>query len=370
MSFDITELLNHKLLGNTVQAYLICVAILLLGYIFRNIFTRYSNKLFFRLFKKFSKNKFADEFVVILRGPVKLFFELIILFIAVSPLVLPPGWNINLYKNNDVNFILSAIYEGAIIISITWILLRMADFMSLVLMERAQQTADMSDDQLVTFFKELAKFIIIVLGFFVLLGVVFKVNIMALITGLGIGGLAIALAAQETLSNLLGSFIIFLDKPFKAGDFVNVSDITGTVEKVGFRSTRIRTPDKSLLTVPNKKMIDSPLNNISLSSFRRVKFTIGLTYDTTAAQLKTITSQIRAFLEEHMLIDEDITVLFTDFGDSDLKISVIFFVRTSSWDVMVKTKEEVNYKVMEIVEANGSSFAFPTQTVYNVGEKS
>ena len=118
------------------------------------------------------------------------------------------------------------------------------------------------------------------------------VNIIALTTGLGIGGIALAMASKESLENLLGSFTIFLDQPFTVGDTVTVGSITGTVEKVGFRSTRIRTFDKSIVTVPNKKMIDAELDNLGMRPVRRVKFNIGLTYETSIEQMKLIVADI------------------------------------------------------------------------------
>ena len=144
------------------------------------------------------------------------------------------------------------------------------------------------DDQLVPFAMEIIKFIVYIFTIFIILGNVLGVNVTALVTGLGIGGLALAMASKESLENLLGSFTIFLDKPFTVGDNVTAGTITGTVEKVGFRSTQIRTFDKSLVTVKNKKMIDAELDNLGMRPVRRVKFDIGLNYETTAEQMKNI----------------------------------------------------------------------------------
>jgi MscS family membrane protein len=122
----------------------------------------------------------------------------------------------------------------------------------------------------------------------VVLGEVFAVNVTALIGGLGIGGLAVAFAAKESLENLIASFTIFLDQPFGVGDLVQASEVNGTVEKIGFRSTRLRTAEKSYVTVPNKSMIDKPLDNLSLRTARRVGFTLTFEHKTTSAQLHAI----------------------------------------------------------------------------------
>ena len=125
-----------------------------------------------------------------------------------------------------------------------------------------------------------------------ILSSVFDVNIAALATGLGIGGIAIAMASKESLENLLGSFTIFLDKPFTYGDIVTVNGYTGVVEKVGFRSTRIRTFDKSIVTVPNKNMVNAELDNLGMRPIRRVKFSIGLVYGTKVEQIKSIVKDL------------------------------------------------------------------------------
>ncbi len=205
--------------------------------------------------------------------------------------------------------------------------------------------------------------VLVILCVFMALRIIYHVNITALVASLGIGGLAVALAAQDTLGNLLGSFIIYLDKPFKAGDHVTTNDIDGTVEHVGFRTTRIRTPEKSLLTVPNKKLIDTPLNNITLSEGRRVQVDIGLTYSTTSAQIVTIMEDIKNALKEHPQIMPESTVRFTAFNPSSLNVMVVYFVNGNDGALMLNVKEEINLRIMAIVEANGSAFAFPTTTI-------
>jgi MscS family membrane protein len=172
------------------------------------------------------------------------------------------------------------------------------------------------------------------------------------------------MASKESLENLLGSFTIFLDKPFTVGDTVTVGSITGTVEKVGFRSTRLRTFDKSLVTLPNKKMIDAELDNLGMRPVRRVKFNIGLTYETTNEQMKSIVSDIQHLVDQHEKTNKDGKVRFQEFGSSSLDILVMYFVDSPSWDNLIDVKEDINYKIMEIVKKHNSDFAFPSTTVY------
>ena len=196
------------------------------------------------------------------------------------------------------------------------------------------------------------------------MGNIFNVNIAALATGLGIGGIALAMASKESLENLLGSFTIFFDQPFTVGDVVIVGSITGKIEKVGFRSTRIRTFDKSLVTVPNKKMIDAELDNLGLRSVRRVKFNVGVTYETSSEQIKAIVHDIQEMINLHEKTNQDGRVRFQEFGSSSLDIMVMYFVNSPRWEDLIDVKEDINYKIIEIVKKHKSDFAFPSTTVY------
>lgn len=358
------DFLSRELLNNSYQAIGTSLLILLIGYVLRKSASRSLSHLLFRLFKKFSKGTGHDQFVSLLIRPFQGIILLVSLYLALVPLKFPELMHLDGEEIKTARDIMHRVYGAAIIGVVTWLVLRMVDFIIMVLYERAQETEDKSDDQIILFMKDLIKVLVVIFASFFILSAIFHVNITSLIAGLGIGGLAVALAAQDTLSNLLASFIIFLDKPFKAGDTVNFDDITGTIEKVGFRSTKVRTLEKSLLTVPNKSLTDGPLNNITESPFRRVKFIVGLTYGTTSAQIQTIIDEISAVLKEHEETKDDFTVAFSDFGAYSMDIMVLFFVYSNDWEKMVRVKEEINFKIMHIVEKNGCDFAFPTQTIH------
>ncbi|MBL4623758.1 MAG: mechanosensitive ion channel, partial [Flavobacteriales bacterium] len=161
-----------------------------------------------------------------------------------------------------------------------------------------------------------------------------------LLAGLGVGGLALALAAKESLENLLSSFTIFFDKPFVLGDTVKVGGVVGTVEKVGFRSTRLRTPEKSYVTIPNRKMIDAELDNLSLRTFRRVKQTVGLTYGTPVSSIQLIVQDIQQLIDGHQHTNQDGKAKFTDFGASSLDVMVNYYVDTMDWRVYLDVKQD------------------------------
>jgi len=163
-----------------------------------------------------------------------------------------------------------------LISTFTSLLIRAIDFAAILLEQRAGQSPDQSDNQLIVFFKDFFKVLIIIISLLVIIRFAFGWNIGSLLTGLSIVGAAIALALKESLENLIASFIIFFDKPFATGDLVKVNAITGTVEKIGLRSTRIRTEQKTFVTVPNKQMVDSVLDNFSLRTQRRAELKLEL----------------------------------------------------------------------------------------------
>jgi MscS family membrane protein len=182
---------------------------------------------------------------------------------------------------------------------------------------------------------------------------------------LGIGGLAVALAAKDTLANVFGSIAIIVDRPFHIGDTIKAGDLEGKVEEVGFRSTKIRTLDKSLISVPNSVITNMAVNNLSRMVNRRIRFSIGLTYDTRPEQLQMAVQRIRTLLVEHEAIHNDgLLVHFTEFGASSLDILVQCFTITTDIPEHLSIREEVCLKIMNILEELGLQIAFPSRTVY------
>jgi MscS family membrane protein len=238
------------------------------------------------------------------------------------------------------------------------------DVVGFIISQKAEKAADKSNTQVITFLTEVLKVIVIIIGIFLLLGTVFNLNIGSLIAGLGIGGLAVALAAKETIENLLGSFTIFLDKPFVVGDFVKTGDITGTVEKIGFRSTRLRTPGQSYITVPNKKMVDAELDNLSMRNKQMENFNLSLSYATDAEQLKAIISDIRSIISSNTLCTDEPIVSLSSFAKSAFEIMVLYYINTPDYNQFVKTKEEINFLILETVKCHKASFVFTNAAVY------
>jgi MscS family membrane protein len=171
--------------------------------------------------------------------------------------------------------------------------LRTLEFVAIILEEKARLTKDQTDDQLILFFKDFFKVILYIIGFLFILHYVFNENIGNLVTSLSIVGAAVALSMRESLENIIASFIIFFDKPFTIGDLVKVNNFTGTIEKIGLRSTRIRTQDKTYISVPNKQMVDNIVDNISLRTQRKIELDLQLSVATTASQLAAYSQYVQ-----------------------------------------------------------------------------
>ncbi len=195
---------------------------------------------------------------------------------------------------------------------------------------------------------------------------VWGINVTALVASLGLGGLAFALAAKDTASNMFGSFALLADKSIRIGEWIKVGGVEGTVEDIGMRTTKIRSFEKSLITVPNQIVSNSPIENFSRRGVRRIKMHIGVTYGTSADQMNAIVQAIRTMLHGHEKISQKETLLvnFDSFGDSSLNIFVYTFTNTANWERYLNIREDIHLKIMKIVEENGSGFAFPSQSIY------
>lgn len=187
----------------------------------------------------------------------------------------------------------------------------------------------------------------------------------SLIKGLGIGGLAVAFAAQDMLKNVFGGFIVITDKSFNVGDFIQIGSTDGIVEEVGIRSTKVRTLEQELVVVPNGKFADDAVVNYSKRGSRRVKQYLGATYDTSSESLKVVIDKIkRTLIDDKDVINSSINVKFDGFGASSLDIMVLYLVNTGDYGEYLKIKERINFEVMGIFEEEKVDFAFPSMSLY------
>lgn len=242
--------------------------------------------------------------------------------------------------------------------------IQVANFIKLYLIKWSSRTESLTDDQLVPIVDSVLKLIIITLGVIQVLRLM-DVNVTALIAGVSLGGLAIALAAQDTVKNLLGSITIFLDRPFKVGDWVINGDMEGAIEEVGFRTTKIRTVDSSLISIPNGNIVNTSVKNLGVRHFRLYNTVLGLEYDTPVKNFESFIEALKSYIQTHPKLDhQNYWVHFTTFDSSSLNIMFRVRILTDNFNEELKIKEEINFGIMHLAEAANVSFAFPSRTIY------
>ncbi len=259
---------------------------------------------------------------------------------------------------------LMTVIQVLFFISVTWIFYSIASVFASYLMSFAKRSDTGLDEQLANLISRTVKIVVVLMG--VLLAAQnLGVQVFSVLAGLGIGGLAVALAAQDSLANFFGSIMIMLDRPFKVGHWVKVGDLEGTVEEIGFRSTRIRTFYNSVIVVPNTKVATTAVDNMGLRQFRRVRTTIGLTYDTPPEKLEAFLEGIKNIILANPATRKDFFhVVFNDFGPSSLDILVYFFLRVPDWSRELVERQNVLLEIVHLAQTLDVRFAFPTQSLH------
>lgn len=342
------DFLRQVFLGNTVQEYLWTLGVIFFVLLFNRLFSRFLASLLCRLFKKRWKAFDEKTFVDLVVQPMSVFVTITVFIIALYRLQFPAEVNLTIYKYPLQRIFLSI----SIIIQIaafTWLLLRIIDFIAFVLEKKALSTPDNSDNQLIVFFRDLVKVILGIIGLLMILHFAFNYNITSLLTGLSIVGAAIALALRESLENLIASFVIFFDKPFTTGDTVKVQNVTGIVERIGLRSTRIRSDQKTYVSVPNKQMVDSILDNISLRSQQRNELMLQISLDTASDKIDTLMNELRTFLSGIKEV-EVYNVFFMDINVQAYAIMVEFFVPAAYLSQFNHLKQRLNLFALQSIE--------------------
>ncbi len=302
-----------------------------------------------------------DEVVVRSRRPIGNYVLLFGLFLIAGVLRLP---------EEPINFpaIVRTAIEILVVLNTIWLFLRLTDIFGTYLFSKLARTSSKLDEQIEPIIRKTVKI------FFIIVGAVYVVqalgySISGVVAGLGIGGLAVAMAAKDTLSNFFGSIMILSDRPFRVGDWIRADQNEGVVEEIGFRSTRIRTFPKTLITIPNSIIAAAAIDNFSRMPKRRVNMTVGVTYRTTADQMERLVSRIEDILRNHEGVDKEFMLVnFTDFGTSSLDVLVYYFTATVLWADHLRIRQEVNLSIMRLVDEMGLSIAFPTRTVHLVND--
>ncbi|HEY6955748.1 MAG TPA: mechanosensitive ion channel domain-containing protein [Flavisolibacter sp.] len=334
--------------ANTVWDYVWVIGVILFVLILNRFISKYLaillSKVFRRTWKTFDQKKFVDLII----HPLGIFLVITVSIIAFYRLTFPGQLNVTLYKYPLKNIILS-IGIAIQFIALTWLLLRIIDFIATVLEARALKTNDQADNQLIVFFRDFLKVIIVIIGGMLTLHFAFEYDVTSLLTGLSIVGAAIALSLRESLENLIASFVIFFDKPFTTGDFVKVQSVSGNVERIGLRSTRIRTSDKSYVTVPNKQMVDSILDNVTLRSQIRGEINLFLDLQTPPAKIQQLLDEIKKYLSTVQQVQSS-NVLFNDIRVQAFIVFIEFFTPSIPWNEFTSLKQQLNFFILQTME--------------------
>jgi len=352
--------LDRIYLDNSLRSYLIVFIIILFAFILKRIISRYAASLLFRLFKNKSDRLNRLRFISLIVVPFERLLFVLISFFALDRLNFPNVFVFKIHKvtsEDIVNGIASAIIIGCFIS----LVIRFLDFVVLVIKDKAGGTGTPGEHQLLFFFKDLVRVVIIILGIALIIRFSFGLDIGNLLTGLSIVGAALALAAKESLENLIASFIIFFDKPFQTGDLVKVNDYSGTVERIGLRSTRLRTAEKSMVTVPNKQMVDSILDNWSTRDSIRNEIKILLPAQSSSDEIEKTVGGIKEILATKKDTVLHYSVYLQEINTDGALLMIIYFTRyPMPQDDLNTLREEINVAVRKLHEQNNISPATGT----------
>ena len=348
--------LKETFLGVSLSRFAGAFLVLIVALVLKKIFGHLFVKVVFPLAAR-TKSRYDDLFLQSIRKPAEFMLVIVGLFIAVQILQLPT-------EPVDLRRGAYALLKGLVTFDIAWALFNLVALLEAFLSGWVSKTESTLDDHLLPFIrKSVRAFIVFLAAIMTIQNLGYSIS--GLLASLGIGGLAVALAAKDTLSNIFGSFMIILDRPFHIGDWVKAGDMEGTVEEIGFRSTKIRTFAKTLITVPNNIIANLSVDNISRMPKRRIKLSVGVSYETSPEQMRRTVEAIRELLRSHPTIDQDFFLVnFTDFGASSLDILVYCFTKTTVWAEYLDARQDVCLQIMDIIEAHGMEIAFPSRTVY------
>lgn len=341
-------ILQYEFFDNTIQAYIICFGTILLVILLKRILSRFISRVLFKLIKHSSWKIDQKSFVELVFQPVQVFLIVTITMIALDKLKFPHQIDFDIYH---ISFrrIVDSVAKGLFVITFIWLLRRIIDFIAMLMEQKANLTADQADNQMVVFFKDFFKALLIILGILLVIRFSFNKDITTYLAGLSIVAGALALAARESLENLIASFIIFFDKPFHVGDLVKVQSITGTIEKIGLRSTRLRTDQKTFVTVPNKQMVDSIMDNLTLRTQRRGDLKLELSLQTSSVKLDHTIAGIKSVLS-HPAIDSYVTFL-SDITANAFIIHVEYYTAMMPISEFNQLKQTVNLEVLRLLES-------------------
>jgi MscS family membrane protein len=334
--------------GNNPQIWYVAGTIIL-AWIIKRFVSKRLARFFIKQWNRTHRIINEESFLTLLVRPLEVVFFWVVIF-SLEKLDLPLTVKSYPLLGKTTLYGLFNILSLIILIGlIIWLLLRIIDYVALVLEARANQTVSLGDNQLIVFFKDFFKVMLVFCGFLLVLKFAFGQHIGNLLTGLSIVGAAIALATRESLENLIASFVIFFDKPFTTGDFVKVQHVSGVVEKIGLRSARIRTESKTYVSVPNKQMADSIVDNYSLRTHRRGFINIEIDAAAGTEKITLLIGRLKQILEEQKTLDS-YSVFLNEIRQSVCAIPVEYFTAPIDMEDFNHIKNDIHFKIIGILE--------------------
>jgi small-conductance mechanosensitive channel len=353
---DWNEILNVSVFGNTVYAYLFSLCIFVLVWVVIFIIKRVVLAWLAAIAKR-TKTTLDDKIIEYVQS-INIFFYIIVsVYISLSLLKLPDI----IQKASFYALILAILYYAVKFVHklIEYFLLKVEEEQ-----RKMYKEVDLSQLNLASDFLKAVVWLIAILLLFSNLGI----DITALLTGLGIAGIAVAFAMQNILADIFASFSIYFDKPFRKGDFIVVGNESGTIKKIGLKTTRIESLSGEEIVISNRQLVDSIVHNYKRMDYRRVKFRFGVTYDTDVKKLEKIPAYVKEIIEKIEKDGKKIATLdrvhFFNFGDSALEYEVMYTVHSSDYKTYMDVQQEINLKLIKKFKKEGIEFAYPTQTIY------
>lgn len=345
------KFLDQVFFDNSLRSYLAVIIAILVALLLKRIISKYAAALLFKLVKKNATKLDQAKFVSLIVSPIERILFVLISFFAIDRLNFPAPLMFSFHGLTSRD-ILQGIASAITILCFVSLIIRFMDFLVILIKDKATDgKTEPGQHQLLFFFKDLIRVIIIIIGIAFIIKFSLRINIGNLLTGLSIIGAALALSARESLENLIASFIIFFDKPFETGDTVKVNNVTGTVERIGLRSTRVRTAEKSMVTVPNKQMVDSILDNWSMRDLIRNEIKTFLSPHTSAEELEKVISGIEEILASKKDKVQNFSVYLQEINNDSAVIMVIYFTKfPTPADNLNKLKQEINVDIKRLQE--------------------
>ncbi len=327
--------------------------LVVLAYFLGMVLTPASKWVLSKIFAR-TRTTIDDAILARIGGPLRMAWTLAILYTALPGMDLVGPAQTFMFK----------VLRAGVFLTFFWTLSRSADIVGQVILQSPWSVARPEARPLLALAVRFGKVAVLIMAVIAVLSEM-GYPVASLIAGLGIGGLAFALAAQKTVENVFGSVSIGMDQPMREGEFVRVEDFVGTVESIGLRSTRFRTLDRTMITIPNGKLADMRLETFAARDRIRFATTLGLVYKTSAGSMRTILEEVEKLIRaQPKCWQEAVVVRLKEFGNSSLDVDVMCWFTTTDYNEFAKIKQELMLEIMAIVAKNGSDFAFATQTVH------